>query len=200
MAITTTAEIASRLSATSALLTIGNADAFSVADAGADQIINYGESGYLQGLGGVSYAWTPSNDLDCPECQNTNASPTLTTIYTLMVTDSFGCVGIEGSNALYKGDYFIHDNSAGAYGIKNLESRVENNSYFIALNENDSEMTRDDFGLFDIVSGATVTGEWDPQVFPSPEFKGEDGYLDKDIYYNGMKLLSGVHSPLKRSQ
>ena len=33
MAITTTAEIASRLSATSALLTIGNADVFSVADA-----------------------------------------------------------------------------------------------------------------------------------------------------------------------
>ena len=108
-------------------------------------------------------------------------------------SDNFGCVGIEGSNVLYKGDYFIHDNSAGAYGTKNLESRVENNSYFIALNENDSEMTRDDFGLFDIVSGATVTGEWDPQVFPSPEFKGEDGYLDKDIYYNGMKLLSGVH-------
>jgi hypothetical protein len=35
MAVTTTAEIASRLSATSALLTIGNADVFSVADAGA---------------------------------------------------------------------------------------------------------------------------------------------------------------------
>ncbi len=106
---------------------------------------------------------------------------------------NFGCVGIEGSSALYKGDYFIHDNSAGAYGTENLESRIENNSYYLALNENNSELASNDFGLFDIVSGATVTGQWDPQHFPHPEFKGEDGYLDKDIYYNGMKLLSGVH-------
>jgi len=102
-------------------------------------------------------------------------------------------VGIGGSSALYKGDYFIHDNVAGAYGTKNLESRVENNSYYLAINENDSELISDDFGLFDIVSGVTITGQFDPELTPHPKFEGVDGYLDKDIYYNGMKLLSGVH-------
>ncbi|HIF13922.1 MAG TPA: gliding motility-associated C-terminal domain-containing protein [Bacteroidetes bacterium] len=66
-----------------------------VADAGADQVINYGESGSLQGQGGISYMWSPSGSLDCPDCQNATASPSQTTIYTLMVTDSFGCVGID---------------------------------------------------------------------------------------------------------
>ena len=108
-------------------------------------------------------------------------------------SSNLGNVGMEGSNALYKGGYFIHNNSAGSYGTENLESRIENNSYYLALNENDSELGSDDFGLFDIVSEPTITGQWDPQHFPHPEFKGEDGYLDKDIYYNGMKLLSGVH-------
>jgi gliding motility-associated-like protein len=66
-----------------------------VADAGADQVINYGESGSLHGQGGISYMWSPSGSLDCPDCQNATASPSQTTIYTLMVTDSFGCVGID---------------------------------------------------------------------------------------------------------
>jgi len=106
---------------------------------------------------------------------------------------NFGCVGVGESTALYKGDYFIHNNDAGAYGTKNIDSRVENNSYYLVLNENDSSLAPDDFGLFDIVSGETITGQYDPELAPHPEFKGEDGYLDKDIYYNGMKIMSGVH-------
>jgi hypothetical protein len=108
-------------------------------------------------------------------------------------SNNFSNVGVEGASAVYKGDYFIHDNDAGTYGTKNIGSRIENNSYYITLNENDSELNSDDFGLFDIVSGAALTGEWDPGVSPHPKFKAEDGYLDKDVYYNGMKLLSGVH-------
>ena len=66
-----------------------------LADAGPNQTITYGESASLQGQGGLAYVWTPSNDLDCPDCQNTNASPMQTTLYTLMVIDSFGCIGYD---------------------------------------------------------------------------------------------------------
>jgi len=80
-----------------------------VADAGSDQVINYGESGSLQGQGGISYMWSPSVSLDCPDCQNTNASPLQSTIYTLMVTDSFGCVGIDSMflELKYKDTLFV---------------------------------------------------------------------------------------------
>lgn len=41
--------------------------------------------------GTISYAWTPTTGLSCSTCPNPLASPTSTTIYTLTVTDSFGC-------------------------------------------------------------------------------------------------------------
>jgi hypothetical protein len=110
--------------------------------------------------------------------------------------NNFSNVGIQGSSAVYKGEYFIHDNAAGAYGTDNVSERVDKNSYYLALNETDAIMRKDDFGLFDIISGATVTGQYDPNHFPHPEFKSTEGYHPKDIYYNGMKLISGVHYTL----
>ena len=101
---------------------------------------------------------------------------------------NFGCVGIGDTNALYKGDYFIHNNDAGPLGTKNIDSRIENNSYYLAINENDSELVSDDFGMFDIVSGATLTGQYTTET---DVFGGE--YMDKDIYLNGQKLMSGKH-------
>jgi len=103
-------------------------------------------------------------------------------------SSNFGNVGLEGSSVPYKGDYFIHNNDAGTFGTKNIDSRIENNSYYLAINENDSELASDDFGLFDIVSGATLTGEY---TVDQDEFGGE--YMDKDIYINGQKLMSGKH-------
>jgi hypothetical protein len=102
-------------------------------------------------------------------------------------------VGVKGSDATYKGEYFIHDNAAGHDGTADVSQRSEKSNYYLALNETEGIMSKDDFGLFDIVSGATLTGQYDPSVSPHPKFKAEDEYLDKDIYYNGMKLMSGVH-------
>ena len=67
----------------------------------------------------------------------------------------------------------------------------------MALNETEGIMSNDDLGLFDIISGATITGQYDPDHFPHPEFKGPDGHHPKDIYYNGMKLISGHHYVLE---
>ena len=45
----------------------------------------------LNGTGGATYSWAPSTGLSCSNCQNPIASPTVTTIYTLTVTDANGC-------------------------------------------------------------------------------------------------------------
>ncbi len=39
----------------------------------------------------VSYVWSPTTGLDCWDCPNPNASPDVTTTYTLVATDSYGC-------------------------------------------------------------------------------------------------------------
>lgn len=41
--------------------------------------------------GGVSYSWTPLSGLSCYNCLNPTASPSVTTIYTVVGTDANGC-------------------------------------------------------------------------------------------------------------
>lgn len=60
-------------------------------DAGPTVTITAGQSTQLNGTGGLFYSWTPSADLSCSNCQNPVASPTVTTTYTLTVSDSTGC-------------------------------------------------------------------------------------------------------------
>jgi hypothetical protein len=63
------------------------------ANAGADQSICPGQSAQLSGSGGNSYSWQPANSLSCATCSNPVATPTVTTTYTLTVTDALGCTG-----------------------------------------------------------------------------------------------------------
>jgi gliding motility-associated-like protein len=60
-------------------------------DAGPYVTITAGQNTQLNGTGGVFYSWTPANDLSCATCANPIASPTVTTTYTLTVSDSIGC-------------------------------------------------------------------------------------------------------------
>jgi len=65
------------------------------ADAGNDTTIISGASVQLNGSGGVTYAWSPSNGLSCTNCTNPIASPTDTTTYILTVTDANGCTDVD---------------------------------------------------------------------------------------------------------
>lgn len=42
-----------------------------------------------------TYTWSPTNGLSCDTCQNPAANPTVTTIYTVMTTDSNGCTAMD---------------------------------------------------------------------------------------------------------
>lgn len=61
------------------------------ANAGNDETIAPGSSVTLNGSGGISYFWQPSQGLNCVTCQNPVATPTASTTYVLVVTDENGC-------------------------------------------------------------------------------------------------------------
>src|SRR6185312_2028884 len=50
-----------------------------------------GNSVVLNATGAKIYKWTPALGLSCNICSNPTATPTVTTIYTVVATDSIGC-------------------------------------------------------------------------------------------------------------
>ncbi len=65
------------------------------AGAGPDVTICPGASTQLGATGGVTYAWSPAATLNDPNIANPIATPVSTTVYTVSVTDSDGCVGTD---------------------------------------------------------------------------------------------------------
>jgi gliding motility-associated-like protein len=43
----------------------------------------------------VSFSWSPSEDLSCPDCPNPEATPPNTTTYRVTVTDPNGCTALD---------------------------------------------------------------------------------------------------------
>ncbi len=66
--------------------------AVSNAEAGPDVIICKGDSSQLSATGGSDYSWLPTTGLSNANISNPEAFPSVTTTYTVTVTDSFGCV------------------------------------------------------------------------------------------------------------
>ena len=65
------------------------------ANAGPDVGICMGESTNLSASGGVVYQWSPSTGLNFGNINNPTATPSSTTIYTVLVTDANGCTDIN---------------------------------------------------------------------------------------------------------
>ncbi|MES2138434.1 MAG: T9SS type B sorting domain-containing protein [Bacteroidota bacterium] len=61
------------------------------ASVGAGVTIISGSSVLLTSSGGASYFWTPPTGLDCDTCRTPTASPVVTTIYCVTVSDNGGC-------------------------------------------------------------------------------------------------------------
>jgi len=60
-------------------------------DAGRDTIICEGGYAQLQAMGTGSYLWSPAGELDDPAIAAPLASPEITTLYTVTITDEYGC-------------------------------------------------------------------------------------------------------------
>ncbi|TAL60470.1 MAG: hypothetical protein EPN85_07070, partial [Bacteroidetes bacterium] len=63
--------------------------------AGADASICSGQGSTLNASGGVGYSWFPSSGLSNPNISNPVANPSVTTAYTVTVTDANGCSGVD---------------------------------------------------------------------------------------------------------
>jgi len=73
-----------------------------------DTSIKEGKSVNLSASGGISYLWSPAFGLSCPNCFNPTASPDITTIYTVTVTNDSGCAGSTSLNVnILCGDVFV---------------------------------------------------------------------------------------------
>jgi gliding motility-associated-like protein len=73
-----------------------NVSAMTTASAGPDDSVCVNSCTNLQGSGGVSYAWSPAGSISGPSnVANPLACPTVTTIYTVTVTDAAGCIGTD---------------------------------------------------------------------------------------------------------
>jgi len=60
-----------------------------------DTTITAGDSVKLIATGASNYVWSPSLGLSCTNCPITVATPTITTTYTVSVTDSNGCISLQ---------------------------------------------------------------------------------------------------------
>ncbi|MBI1286525.1 MAG: T9SS type B sorting domain-containing protein [Flavobacteriales bacterium] len=64
-------------------------------DAIGDTIICIGDQAQLGVVGGVSWTWTPATGLSDPNAQFPTASPTTTTVYTVVGDDGSGCLASD---------------------------------------------------------------------------------------------------------
>ncbi|MBI4930843.1 MAG: DUF3494 domain-containing protein [Bacteroidetes bacterium] len=70
-----------------------------VANAGPDVTRCIGQAcPTFSGSGGGTYLWSPATGLSCTNCSNPQACSTITTTYTLTVTNNFGCTNTDAVN------------------------------------------------------------------------------------------------------
>ncbi|NBW36475.1 MAG: hypothetical protein EBR30_15940, partial [Cytophagia bacterium] len=78
-----------------------------IIEVGPDQSVGAGASVALAAYGGVAYQWSPEASLDNPAIQFPQASPQVTTIYTVVVTDENGCEASGEVKVLVQNTLFI---------------------------------------------------------------------------------------------
>jgi gliding motility-associated-like protein len=79
---------------------------------GGDTTINIGESAEIYATGGLNYSWSPNinGSIACPSCSITSVSPTLTTEYIVVVSNSQYCKVQDTVTVIVDincGDFFI---------------------------------------------------------------------------------------------
>jgi gliding motility-associated-like protein len=136
--------------------------------------LTIGEDGFVQlyAEGGTSYYWTPQNSLNQSNIQNPIAKPEVSTLYTVTVTDSFGCSSEDTVQVNVKNEVFVPN-----LFTPNNDGR---NDYFKVYG----------FGFMDL--SLTITDRQNNIVYESIDMneitqKGWDGT------YKGKPLETGIY-------
>ncbi|HEY4800486.1 MAG TPA: gliding motility-associated C-terminal domain-containing protein, partial [Bacteroidia bacterium] len=78
-------------------------------NAGPDVTILATNSTGLTGTGNGTYLWSPATGLSCSTCANPTANPSVTTNYTLTVTDTSGCTASDTIRVTIISDIIVND-------------------------------------------------------------------------------------------
>ncbi|MEI6408658.1 MAG: gliding motility-associated C-terminal domain-containing protein [Bacteroidota bacterium] len=161
-------------------------------DVGPDITIHLGEAIDLNGTllhpnHVAQYAWQPPLNVACPSCLNTTAIPSITTTYTLFVTDSNGCV--------------VSD----ARQIRVLPSSVYIPNIFAPGSSLNDHFTAFAGGGVDAIEVLQIFDRWGDLVFENHNFKpsvlssgwdgtfrGEDAPAGVYAYYMKIKFIDGI--------
>ncbi len=124
----------------------------------------------------ISYQWMPAIYLDCDTCLNTLASPLQTTTYTLIATDTNGCVISDALTLRVL---------LGTVYIPNVFRPFSDdlNSHFTAFAAKDVEQ----------VELLQIYDRWGSLVFENRAFQASDGALGWDGMINGEAAGVGVY-------
>jgi len=111
-----------------------------------------GDSVTLSASGADTYEWSPANGLSCTGCADPIASPSSTTVYTLLGTDLNGC----------------QNDTVGTVTVKELPVLSVTSDISICAGEQaDLQASGADFYLWSPASGLSCTTCSDPTVTPS---------------------------------
>ncbi len=76
----------------------------------------------IPGLSGVTYSWSPTNDLSCTDCPNPTANPSSSTTYTLTINDGNGCT--NSSQITVVPDAYQADAGADVYVCRGTDVQI----------------------------------------------------------------------------
>ncbi len=151
------------------------------ADAGPADVMLFGDQVSLDGSGGVTYHWEPNYELSDQDIENPVASPTLTTTYTVTVTDANGCVATDTVTieVLYEYDVYV-PNAFSPNGDEN------NDEIFIIVT---GDYVLDDWIIYN---------RWGQEVYRTNDpLAGWDGTSNGKIQDLGVYIYYGLaHDPL----
>ncbi|MBL8002658.1 MAG: gliding motility-associated C-terminal domain-containing protein [Flavobacteriales bacterium] len=78
-----------------------------VVDAGADQQIDFGDQAQLQATGNGIIVWEAEPTLNCTACTSPIAFPQVSTLYTVTLTDTNGCVATDAVFVIVDGTLYV---------------------------------------------------------------------------------------------
>ena len=160
-----------------------------VINAGVDQTIDNGSEVLLQTSGSTNgiYSWTPSTGLSCSACPSPMASPNETTVYTVTITNPYGCSASDS--------VMVTVNIIEGIGVPSAFSPNGDNENDVLYVEGDgivelSFMVYNRYGQLVFESNDPIYG-WDGTFKGKPENPGVFAYT---VAYT---LISGAKGELK---
>ena len=158
------------------------------ANAGADVLICLNGSTNLSASGGTTYFWSPPTGLSDVNIANPVANPTITTVYTVTVTDAIGCMAVDSVTVTV--DPCTGINTGG--GMSGIEIYPNPTNGIINISMNYSSSFRYEIVTVhgEVVLAGMIAGASGEQIDITMLAQGSDGYRIYFLKMNNGKELT----------